>query len=183
MRVGKAANAALGTTVAECRQLVDDMVHTRARSRARAAAQHARRLRPAAGARMAGARLHTPLQRAGRARRVRLTRRSRRSASDLRLPHRPGSAHQLRAPRAGDAHQRRSSAPERRRAVESRSSDNGVGTRSAAPGHRVRVARDRGARARARRQSAVEQRGRARARRSPSACRCCAEVALARAAG
>ena len=27
-RVGKAANAALGTTVAECRQLVDNMVHT-----------------------------------------------------------------------------------------------------------------------------------------------------------
>ena len=76
----------------------------RPRPRARPPAQHAGRLRPPAGARMARARLRPPLRRSGRAHGRRRLRPPARAASHVRLPFGPGSADQLRAPRARVAH-------------------------------------------------------------------------------
>ena len=71
------------------------------RSRARPEAQHARRFRPAGGARMARARLHRPVRRGrGPAHGGQLRRRAG-AAPDVRVSGRPGSADQLRPPRAG----------------------------------------------------------------------------------
>ena len=72
----------------------------RPRSRARPPAEHARRLRAAAGARMARARLQPPLRRAGRADGRRRLRSPDRAAPHVRLPGGAGGADQLRQARA-----------------------------------------------------------------------------------
>ena len=78
-----------------------------ARPRARPASEHARRLRPAAGARVARARLQPPVRPRRRPGTISGDlERAARTPSHLRLPRRAGGADQLRAPRRA-AHDRR----------------------------------------------------------------------------
>ncbi len=157
------AEASVAGAVVECRQLVDNMVRTRPRSRAGPPAEHARRLRPAAGARMAREGLQSPVRRAGRADDGRRLRSPDRSAPDVRVSRGAGSADQLRQARARAADSGQRDRRERRPQRVDFRRWHRAGSR--AESKRTGPAGHRRARARAPRRDDDPQRGPTRARR------------------
>ena len=147
-RMRTAPDGRFTQAVAECKSLVETMLRTVRDLALGLRPEHAGRSRSSAGARMARPRLPAALQSPRRAHRDRRSLGPSRSRPHLRLPHRPGSAHQLRAACEG-GQCRHLGAVSTRTELEVSVVDDGVGFDPADAAARAGTAGDRGTRPRA----------------------------------